>query len=156
SFMQRAAPYALLGDAPGLRQVFLETVHLLRTAQLALDDLAVQVTLHKSMAQYRRSEMNEEPYEILLAAGVRSWRIGQRIRYFRARGGEPRLLLEGDVISVAEADTEYYVQRLTSMYCQQFAHAFRRGDFLRIFRVPSGGGPFDATEIGAELSKIRP
>jgi DNA polymerase, archaea type len=156
SFMHRAAPYALLGDAPGLRQVFLETVHLLRTAQLALEDLCVQVTLHKSMPQYRCSATNEEPYEILLAAGVRSWRIGQRIRYFRARGGEPRLLKEGDAIAAAEADTEYYVQRLTSMYCQQFAHAFRREDFSRIFRLPSGNGPYNATEIEAELSNIRP
>jgi DNA polymerase elongation subunit (family B) len=156
SFMHRAAPCALLGDASGLRQVFLDTVHLLRTAQLPLDDLSVQVTLHKSMAQYQHSGTNEEPYEILLAAGVRSWRIGQRIRYFRARGGEPRLLQEGDAISAAEADTEYYVQRLTSMYCQQFAHAYQRDDFLRIFRVPSGDGPYDATEIEAELSNIRP
>jgi DNA polymerase elongation subunit (family B) len=156
SFMLRAAPFALLGDAPGLRQVFLETVHLLRTSQLPLEDLTVQVTLHKSMAQYRRSEMNEEPYEILLAAGVRSWRIGQRIRYFRARGGEPRLLQEGDATSAAEADMEYYVQRLISMYCQQFAHAFRRDDFLRIFRVPSGNGPYEAAEIDAELKNIRP
>ncbi len=156
SFMHRAAPAALLGDAPGLRQVFLETVHRLRTAQLALEDLSVQVTLHKSMAQYRRSGTHEEPYEILLAAGVRSWRIGQRIRYFRARGGEPRLLQEGEVLSSAEADTEYYVQRLTSMYCQQFAHAFRRADFARIFRLPSGNGPFGETEIEAELRNIRP
>jgi hypothetical protein len=92
----------------------------------------------------------------LLAAGVRSWRIGQRIRYFRARGGEPRLLQEGDPISAAEADTEYYVQRLSSMYCQQFAQAYRRADFLRIFQVPSGNGPFDETEIEVELSNIRP
>jgi DNA polymerase elongation subunit (family B) len=156
SFMYRAAPGALLGDVAELRRVFLEMVHLLRTLQLPLEDLTVQVTLHKSMAQYRRSEMNEEPYEILLAAGVRSWRIGQRIRYFRARGGEPRLLQEGDVISAAEADTEYYVQRLTSMYCQQFAHAFRRDDFARIFRIPSGNGPFGETEVEPELRNIRP
>ncbi len=156
SFMYRAAPYALLGDARGLRQTFLETVHLLRSTQLALEDLTVQVTLHKSMAQYRRSEVNEEPYEILLAAGVRSWRIGQRIRYFRARGGEPRLLQEGDTTSVAEADTEYYVQRLTSMYCQQFAQAFRRDDFTKIFRVPTGDGPFGEAELGADLQGIRP
>src|SRR5258708_35671879 len=100
--------------------------------------------------------MREEPCEVLRGAGVRAWRIGQRIRYFRARGGELRLLQEGDALSAAEADTEYYVQRLTSMYCQQFAHAYQRDDFLRIFRVPSGNGPYDATEIEAELSNIRP
>ena len=155
SFMQRAAPCALLGDAPGLRRVYLDTVHRLRTRQLTLEDLSVQVTLHKSPPQYRRSGLHEEPYEILLAAGVRAWRIGQRIRYFRARGGELRLLQEGDAIAVAEADTEYYVRRLSSVYCQQFAEAFRRADFLRIFRAPIGDGPYDETEIEADLSTVR-
>jgi hypothetical protein len=65
-------------------------------------------------------------------------------------------LQEGETISAAEADIEYYVQRLTSMYCQQFAQAFRRQDFLRIFRVPSGNGPYEASEIEADLRDIRP
>jgi hypothetical protein len=156
SFMHRAAPRALQGDAPGLRRVYLDTVHLLRTAQLALETLCVQVTLHKSPPQYRRSGTREEPYEVLLAGGVRSWRVGQRIRYFRARGGEPRLLQEGDAISAADADTEYYVQRLSSVYCQQFARAFAREDFGKIFRLPSGNGPYDDTEIEEELRDIRP
>jgi DNA polymerase, archaea type len=156
AFMLRAAPRALYGDAVGLRRIFLETVHLLRTGQLALEDLCAQVTLHKSPPQYRRSGTREEPYEVLLDAGVRSWRVGQRIRYFRARGGEPRLLQEGDEIAAAEADTEYYVQRLSAVYCQQFAQAFRRYDFLRIFRLPAGAGPFDETAIEADLVDIRP
>jgi DNA polymerase elongation subunit (family B) len=156
AFMLRAAPRALYGDAVGLRRIFLETVHLLRTAQLALEDLCAQVTLHKSPPQYRRGGTREEPYEVLLDAGVRSWRVGQRIRYFRARGGEPRLLQEGDEIAAAEADTEYYVQRLSAVYCQQFAQAFRRHDFIRIFRLPVGAGPFDETAIEADLVDIRP
>jgi hypothetical protein len=156
SFMLRAAPFALQGDAVGLRRLFLETVHLLRTSQVALEDLCVQVTLHKSLPQYRRNGTREEPYEVLLDAGVRSWRVGQRIRYFRARGGEPRLLQEGDEIAVAEADTEYYVQRLSAVYCQQFAQAFRRDDFLRIFRLPPGTGPFEEPEMPAELAGITP
>ncbi|MCA1644060.1 MAG: ribonuclease H-like domain-containing protein [Chloroflexi bacterium] len=156
SFLHRAAPFALHGDARGLRRVYLETVHALRTAQLAVEELCVQVTLHKSTAYYRRGGTHEEPYEVLLAAGVRSWRVGQRIRYFRARGGEPRLLQEGDVISAAEADPEFYVQRLSSMYCQQFAQAFRREDFARIFRQPSGSGPFAEPDSDPELRHIRP
>ncbi len=156
AFMQRVAPMALQGDAVGLRQAFLELVHRLRTAQVPLEDLCVLVTLHKSMAQYRRSGMREEPYEVLLAAGVRSWRVGQRIRYFRERGGEPRLLQEGDAITAAEADAEYYVQRLVSVYCQQFAQAFRRGDFVKLFRVPAGPGPFDEPDTQADLAAVRP
>jgi DNA polymerase I len=155
AFMHRAAPYALTGDVLGLRRVFLEAVHQLRTGQLPLEDLCVLVTLHKSLPQYRRGGTHEEPYEVLLAAGIRSWRIGQRIRYFRARGGEPRLLQEGDAVSTADADTEYYVQRLGALYCQQFAQAFRREDFERIFRLPSGPGPFD-NEPDPSLATIRP
>jgi uncharacterized protein YprB with RNaseH-like and TPR domain len=154
TFMYRAAPCALAGEATGLRRVFLETVHQLRTGQVPLEDLCVQVTLHKSVPQYRRGGTHEEPYEVLLAAGIRSWRVGQRIRYFRARGGEPRLLQEGDAVDASEADTEYYVQRLCGLYCQQFAQAFRREDFARIFRLPSGPGPFDEPE--ADLADIRP
>ena len=144
AFMHRAAPLALLGDAVSLRRAFLEMVQLLRTFAVPLEELCVQVTLHKSPPQYRRGATREEPYEVLLAAGVRSWRVGQRIRYFRARGGEQRLLVEGDsTFGPADADAEYYVQRLVAMYCQQFAQAFQRDDFARIFRVPDGVGPFE-------------
>ncbi|HEV7665361.1 MAG TPA: 3'-5' exonuclease [Chloroflexota bacterium] len=155
AFMQRAAPFALRGDAVGLRHVFLEAVHRLRTAQIGLSELCMQVTLHRSLQQYRRAGTHEEPYEVLLAAGVRSWRVGQRIRYFRARGGEPRLNVEGDGLTAAEADTEYYVQRLYSAYCQQFAQAFRREDFVRVFRIPSGVGPYDESEVDADLAAVR-
>jgi hypothetical protein len=114
----------------------------------------VQVTLHKSPQQYRRGGTHEEPYEVLLGAGVRAWRVGQRIRYFHARGGEPRLLQEGDGASAADADADYYVQRLSSLYAQYFVHAFRRADFERIFSVPDGNGPF---EVDADaLSGIHP
>jgi hypothetical protein len=65
------------------------------------------------------------------------------------------LLQEGDEIPTVEADTEYYVQRLVAVYCQQFAQAFRRQDFLRIFRLPSGAGPFEASDMEAELSGIK-
>jgi hypothetical protein len=156
SFMHRAAPYALCGDAVGLRRVFLETVHQVRISQVPLEDLCVSIVLHKSLAQYRRGGTNEEPFEVLLAAGIRSWRVGQRIRYYRALGGEPRLLQEGDAQTAADADTEYYVQRLAGTYAQQFAQAFRRQDFVKIFQIPSGVGPFDESAIDAELRNIRP
>jgi uncharacterized protein YprB with RNaseH-like and TPR domain len=155
AFIHRAAPCVLRGDAQGLRQVFLETVHQLRAAEVAVEDLCVQVTLHKSPAQYRRGGTHEEPYEVLQLAGVRSWRVGQRIRYFRARGGEARLLQEGSALTAAEADAEYYVQRLCALYCQQFAQAFRREDFTNIFRLPQGIGPYEDDASGlAGISTI--
>jgi hypothetical protein len=160
AFMHRAAPPLLRADVVGLRRVFLDSVHLLRSGAVPLEDLCVQVTLHKSPAQYRRGGTHEEPYEVLLAAGVRSWRVGQRIRYYRARIGEPRLLVDADgaarvsAASAADADTEYYVQRLCSLYCQQFAQAFRRDDFSRLFHLPTGVGPFE--EDPSAVADIRP
>ena len=154
-FMHRAAACLLASDVVGLRAVFLETVASLRTGGVPLEDLCVQVTLHKSPVQYRRGGTHEEPYDVLLSAGVRAWRVGQRIRYFRARGGEARLLVEGSELSEADADAEHYVQRLSGLYCQQFAQAFRREDFSRIFRVPPGSGPFDPPEP-ADFADIQP
>jgi DNA polymerase, archaea type len=153
-FLRSAAPLILTGDTVGLRQLFLHTVHSLRMAQVSLEDLSVQATLYRSPPQYRRSGIKEEPYQVLLAAGVRAWRIGQRIRYFRTHGGEPVLLQEGASRSPAEADAEYYVQRLVSVYCAQFAHAFRKQDFARLFRVPGRSGPYEEHGEGA-LSGIQ-
>jgi DNA polymerase elongation subunit (family B) len=152
AFIGAAALHLLVGDAVALRREFLHVLDLLRRAEVPLEELCVQVTLHKSPADYRRFGTREEPYEVLLAAGVRSWRVGQRIRYFRAHGGEPRLLSEGDTTPATEADIDYYVQRLRTFYCQQLAHAFRRDDFVRIFRPPDGIEPGD----DAELSSIKP
>jgi DNA polymerase I len=146
-FLRAAAPHVVLGNVSALRQAFVSTVDQLRSAQIPLDDLCVQATLHKSPAEYRRLGVREEPYEVLLNAGVRSWRVGQRIRYFRAHHGEPQLLAEGDLLSPREADTEFYVQRLSAVYCQQFAQAFRREDFLRIFAPPDGHEP-ELVDIG--------
>lgn len=156
AFMQRIAPLALQGEAIELRKAFLETVYLLRTTQVPLHDLCVLVTLHKSPAQYRRSGLREEPYEVLLSAGVRSWRVGHRIRYFRTPGGEPRLLQEGDDLTAAAADLEYYVQRLLTVYCQQFAQAFRREDFVKIFSIPSDCTDAGAPEFDPDLAAVRP
>ncbi|GAC1323714.1 MAG: DNA polymerase domain-containing protein [Chloroflexota bacterium] len=157
AFVLRFAPNALRGDVPAAREVFLETVHALRTNQIPLSDLCVQVTLHKSPPQYRRAGIREEPYEVLLAAGVRSWRVGQRIRYFRAHGREPHLSVEGDALTALDADTEFYVQRLVSSYCAVFDKAFRRDDAALLFQVPAGVGPYrDGPAERSRFAQMRP
>ena len=155
--MQRAAPLALLGDAVGLRQIFLETVHLLRTAQVPLEDLCVQVTLHKSPPQYRRGGTREEPYEVLLGAGRAvvagrpadsllsraRWRAaaaaGRRRRSARRRGHR---VLRAAAVTV---------------YCQQFAQAFRREDFVEDFPpARRARGPFDEPEMARSSAVVQP
>jgi hypothetical protein len=155
-FLRTAAPFVLAGDAVSLRRVFLDAVAELRSHQVPLDELCAQVTLHKSPGEYRRGNSHEEPYELLLAAGIRTWRVGQRVRYFRDRSGDARLLLEGDTTSAVEADTEHYVQRLKSLYCHQFAAAFRKDDFERVFRLPPPGALAEDPEADAGLLLVRP
>jgi DNA polymerase elongation subunit (family B) len=155
-FLRTAAPFVLAGDAVSLRRVFLDTVRQLREPAVPLEELCAQVTLHKSPGEYRRGNYHEEPYELLLEAGVRTWRVGQRVRYFRHRSGEARLLREGDALQPIEADTEHYVQRLKSLYCHQFAAAFRKEDFERVFRLPRPGTLTEDPEADPALALVRP
>jgi DNA polymerase elongation subunit (family B) len=155
-FLRTAAPFVLAGDAVSLRRVFLDTVGKLRAHQVPLEDLCAQVTLHKSPGEYRRGNYHEEPYELLLQAGIRTWRVGQRVRYFRHRSGEARLLREGDALDALDADTEHYVQRLKSLYCHQFAAAFRKDDFERVFRLPPPGALTEDPEADPGLLEVRP
>jgi len=94
---------------------------------------------------------------VLLSAGVRSWRVGHRIRYFApCPGGEPRLLQERRADTAADADAEYYVQRLVTVYCQQFAQAFRREDFVRIFGLPADSVSRRGTRDRSRSGAVRP
>lgn len=155
-FLRTAAPLVLAGDAVSLRRVFVDTVAQLRSHQVPLDELCAQVTLHKSPAEYRRGGNHEEPYELLLAAGTRSWRVGQRVRFFRDHSGALRLLRDGESLPPTEADAEHYVQRLRSVHCHQFAAAFRKDDFERIFRLARLDARGDDPEADPALALIRP
>jgi DNA polymerase, archaea type len=151
-FVRAAAPLALTGDAPGLRRLFLETVRQLRRHEVAVADLCVQETLHKAAADYRRAGYREEPYELLIASGVKTWRPGVRVRYFRDQAGGLRLLREGE--PPAEPDWEHYVQRLRAVYAQHFAAAFTPDDFARVFHLPRPDAP--ASEADDPLDDVRP
>ncbi len=154
-FVRHAAALLLRGDLPALRRLFLETVARLRAGEVAVAELCTQATLRKSPAEYRQAASREEPYEVLLVAGVRSWRTGQRVRYFRDRGGQPRLVQEGDAPPPTAADAEHYVQRLHGTYCHYFAHAFRPEHFQALFRLPLAGQPAGEADE-ADLAGIQP
>lgn len=151
-FVRQAATPALLGDVVAVRQLFLDTVARLRNREIPVEHLCVQEILHKAPEDYRRAGYREEPYEVLLASGARTWRPGQRVRYFHDASGGVRLLQEGDS-SIAQPDTGYYLERLRTVYCQQFAAAFAPDDFARIFRLPKGP-PGDGEDD--DLAGIKP
>jgi uncharacterized protein YprB with RNaseH-like and TPR domain len=152
-FVRALAPLVVLGDPVGVRRLFLATVAELRAERTPIEDLCVQQTLHKAVADYRRAGYREEPYEVLLAAGVKTWRPGVRVRYYRDRTGGLRLLQEGEP---AAPDWEYYVQRLRTVYCQHYAAAYGPDDFARLFRLPraDANGRIDDPADEAEIASI--
>ncbi len=146
----RQAARPVLHDRPvALRELFVQTVAKLRAGQVPVDELCVQGTLRKSPAEYRESPYREEAYEVAQASGLTNWRSGLRIRYFRGRAGQPRLLREEDAASPFEADVEHYVLRLRTVYCPYFAAAYRDADFERLFAIPVAGSEADAVDQAA-------
>jgi hypothetical protein len=152
-FVRAVAPLVVLGKPVEVRRLFLDTVAELRAERTPIEDLCVQETLHKAVVDYRRAGYREEPYEVLLAAGVKTWRPGVRVRYYRDRTGGLRLLQEGEA---AAPDWEYYVQRLRTVYCQHWAAAYRPDDFARLFRLArhDASAPLDEPVDEAEVAAI--
>ena len=139
----------------GLRSVFLETVALLRTGGIALErpvrpghpaQVAVSVSAGwdargalRSVAGRRGAIVAGGPAHSLLSGA--QWRDAAAGRGLRTvRGGR------GHGVLRAAAER---------VYCQQFAQAFRREDFVRVFRVPQGVGPFEAPLEG-EFADVTP
>ena len=88
-FLRQALISAMTGDVPTLRQVYLDTVAALRTRALSASDVAARVRLSKSPDAYMASRVGhpEPQYEALLVAGRSRWSPGERVRFYRARGG---------------------------------------------------------------------
>lgn len=148
-FVREGLPHLLADDPVGLRRAFLATVRRLCAGAVSPDDLCVRITLHRTPAEYRRSGQVQEPYEVLLAEGIKAWRAGERIRYVRDRSGAPRLLRETETIPVAQLDLDHYVQRLRAGFCQVFQRAYTSADFARLFDLEDHG------DDGAAVADVR-
>jgi DNA polymerase I len=75
-------------------------------------------------------------YEALLAAGIETWRVGERIRVYRKPKGEAGLVTADDDPSTPDArdyDVEYYVRLLRSTFAERLARAFTPADFEVVF-----------------------
>ncbi len=85
AFLRRAIDRLLVGDVPGVRDAYLETITALRRRELSTRDVSSRVRLTKSAEQYQESRetRRELAYEALLASGRSSWRRGERVRVYR-------------------------------------------------------------------------
>jgi DNA polymerase elongation subunit (family B) len=88
-FLRHALYCTMTNDIPGLRQSYLDMVAALRKRELPPSELATRVRLSKTSDTYlaARSTHPEPQYEALLAAGRKRWYPGERVRFYRARGG---------------------------------------------------------------------
>jgi len=128
-FLRTAAPLLLENRFEELRALFLATVDGLRAHSIPIEDLCLSVILSKSPETYAKSGRREEQYEVLIGAGRKHWRGGDRVTYYQARGGRKKLMAD----HAGDDDAEYYIRRLREVYCQKLSKALTREDFEALF-----------------------
>ncbi|MCG8352316.1 MAG: hypothetical protein MI924_31510 [Chloroflexales bacterium] len=183
-FLRAALRHTMTGDIAGLRQVYLETVDALRSRALPAAALAARVRLSKASDVYQstRTTQREAQYEALLAAGRTHWTPGERVRYYRKKGGtyvwlpdddgdaadhqredenvarreESSPLLDRATLEDArDYDVEHYLQVLVSSYAVRLRKAFAPQDFAQLFRLDAQLGLFDTPVEQIEPCWIR-
>jgi DNA polymerase elongation subunit (family B) len=170
-FLREALRCLLVGNVVGVHQVFLAMVNALRNRELTAIDVAIQARLSKTPEEYdiSRRRAREGAYEALLTAGQTKWRVGERIRFFKAADGRAILLQESrdDLSSASEGeeadeedelpaeepgehpadrrdyDVAHYIQVLLTSYVGRLRKAFSREDFDQMFRPDTQLGLFD-------------
>ena len=144
-FLHEALRRLLHGDVTGVREVFLETAHKLRSRAFAAKDVAVRARLTKSPEKYlaSRSKLREAVYEALLGSGQSEWRAGDKVRFYRATGGRSVLVPDEALEERADLDVQLYLDLLVGTYAARLRKAFAPGDFERLFRLEGQDGLFD-------------
>lgn len=179
-FLRQALHFLMKNDIPALRQCYLDVVDALRGRELPASDLAARVRLSKTSEAYQatRAERPEPQYEALLAAGRTSWQPGERVRFYRIRGGRyvwlpeeteevpldanwqagaqsSRQPLYEDVANRRDYDVDHYVQVLVNSYASRLRKAFAPEDFEQLFRLDGLSGLFDKPIESVEPKWIR-
>jgi DNA polymerase elongation subunit (family B) len=160
AFLALAIERLLQGDVPGVRDAYVAAVNALQARSLHRRDVSARARLTKSPEEYlgRRESRRELPYEAVLSSGRSSWSIGERVRVYRSKGGEGRLVPESDddtpALEAAEArdyDVAHYVRMLRDSFTSRLAKAFTPPDFATVFADPDQLSLFERS-----LSDIRP
>lgn len=167
-FLRQALTCLMNDDIPGLRQAYLDVVASLRERELPAADLAARVRLSKTSEAYlaARSGHPEPQYEALLTAGRTRWYPGERVRFYRVRGGKyvwlpeeteevplennwqngeqsSRAPLYEEVANRRDYDVDHYLQALVTSYATRLRKAFEPEDFAQLFRLDGLSGLFD-------------
>jgi DNA polymerase elongation subunit (family B) len=143
-FLRDAIRHLLVGDVRATREAFVAAHLAIRRRALPTRDVSMRVRLTKNPLQYLaiRDRRRELPYEALLAAGRTQWRVGDRIRVYRASGGRAGLFVERDDDEVfapddpRDYDVDYYARILRDNFATRLATAFRPDVFATIVADP--------------------
>ena len=150
AFLRRAIAALLSNDLPAVREAWIETVFALRDRLLTTQDVSSRVRLTKSPERYAapREHRREAMYEALLASGRTDWRVGEKVRVYRARAGWTVLPEDRDP---RDYDVEHYVQALRANYASRLARALTAEDAAALF-----GDPDQLSLFEPDFRAIRP
>ncbi len=146
-FVARAIRALLEGRPEAARAAYLETVAALRERRVPVEELASSVTLTKSPTEYRSSGRSEEQYEVLIASGRTDWRPGERVTFYRARGGRKKPIEQ----YANDYDAEHYVKKVAAVYAQRLSKAISPEDFNCLFGEQRGLFDPDPCEVRTVL-----
>ncbi len=143
-FLRRAIDRLLAGDIAGVRTLYLMTIRAIRQRDLTTLDVSSRVRLTKSPAAYlaTRDSRRELPYEAMLASGRTEWRVGERVRVYRTRGGGSAVIRtsaadeEQPAADPRDYDIGWYVRLLRETYAARMVRAFTVEDYAVVFPDP--------------------
>ncbi len=141
SFLRRALEHLLTGDVIGVRTHYLEVVAALRAREVRTLDVTARVRLTKTPEEYygTREQRRELPYEAVIASGRTSWRVGERLRVYRATGKRAALLpdpeeeADGAGPDPRDYDVEHYVRVLGETFGARLQRALDPEDLYALY-----------------------
>ena len=141
AFLRRAITHLLNDDVAGVHEVYVTAVSALRRREVTTREVSSRVRLTKSPARYleSRERRRELPYEAVLASGITHWSAGDRVRVYRTRAGEGRIVDPDEADGEHDPrdyDVEYYVRQLRETFAARLARALRPADFDAVFADP--------------------
>jgi DNA polymerase elongation subunit (family B) len=143
AFLRRAISALLRKDLQEVRDAWVDVVSALRRREVVTHDVSSRVRLTKSPEKYHalREHRREAMYEALLEAGRDRWRVGDKVRVYRARNGWTLAVEDQDP---RDYDIEHYVRALRVNYASRLARALSVEDFEALFANPEQPSLFPA------------
>jgi DNA polymerase, archaea type len=141
AFLRGALAHLLRGDVAGAREVYVATHQALRRRALPTRDVTARVRLTKTPAQYlaTRGQRRELSYEAMLQNGVAHWRLGERVRVYRALRGRAGLCHDEEGAGASDPrdyDSDYYIRLLRDTFAARLSRALSDRDFAALCADP--------------------